>query len=75
MKKISLNADWTVRPLSREGAAMQVTLPHDVMIDEPRSAESKGGGNIGWFVGGDYEYTRTLFAPKEWAGGKVLLEF
>ena len=75
MKKISLNADWTVRPLSREGAARQVTLPHDAMIDEPRSAESKGGGNIGWFVGGDYEYTRTLFAPKEWAGGKVLLEF
>ena len=75
MKRISLNADWTVRPLSRRGEPKRVNLPHDAMIDEPRSPKSQGEGNIGWYIGGDYEYTKTLSVPAEWAGKKALIEF
>ncbi len=75
MKRIDLNDRWTVRPLSREGAPKAVTLPHDAMLDEPRTPESPGEGNIGWYMGGDYEYTRTLSIPEEWRGRKLILEF
>ena len=61
MKKLSLNKDWWVRPLSREGEPKRVDVPHDAMIDEPRLPSSQGEGNIGWYIGGDYEYTKTLY--------------
>ena len=75
MKKLSLNKGWTVRSLSREGPARRVDVPHDAMLDEPRVLASRGGDHIGWYVGDDYEYTRPLPAPVEWAGMKVVLEF
>ena len=75
MKKINLNSDWRVRPLSRAGEEKRVDLPHDAMLDEPRSPESAGEGHIGWYVGGDYEYTKTLSVPAEWAGRKLVMEF
>ena len=40
MRRISLNDDWTVRPLSREGAASRVSVPHDAMLGEPRTPDS-----------------------------------
>lgn len=75
MRRISLNGDWVVRSLSREGGPRRVNLPHDAMIGEPRGPESRGGDYVGWYACGDYEYTRTLYAPAEWAGGKALIEF
>ena len=75
MKKLCLNADWIVRPLSREGEPRHVNLPHDAMIDEPRTPDSMGEGNIGWYVGGDYEYTKTLDVPEAWRGMKAVIEF
>lgn len=45
----------------------KVTLPHDAMRSEQRSEESQGEGNIGWYIGGDYEYTkRFLSRQKMW---------
>lgn len=55
MKKIDFNKDWICRSLGGEKREYQVTLPHDAMIREPRTAESRGAGNIGWYTGGDYE--------------------
>ena len=75
MRRISLNDDWTVRPLSREGAASRVSVPHDAMLGEPRTPDSPGGDHIGWYAGGDYEYVKTLFAPEAWAGMKAVIEF
>ena len=75
MKKQYLNENWNVHCLTREIPDKVVTVPHDAMIDEPRSPESAGEGNIGWYVGGDYEYTKTLFAPAEWEEMETLLEF
>ena len=54
MRKLCINDDWKVRPLSREGETKTVNLPHDAMIDEPRAQESQGEGNIGWNIGGGF---------------------
>ena len=75
MKKTNFNADWTVHCLTREAPDRMVSVPHDAMIDEPRSYSSQGEGNIGWYIGGDYEYTKSFHAPLEWKDQTVLIEF
>ena len=55
--------------------AQEVTLPHDAMRSEPRTKESVSEGNSGWYLGGDYEYTKHVFVPSEYSGKKVLIEF
>lgn len=61
MQKIDFNKDWMCRCLTRDEEAYPVTLPHDAMLSEPRTQESTGEGNIGWYIGGDYEYTKNFF--------------
>lgn len=75
MQKIDFNKDWMCRCLTRDEAAYPVTLPYDAMLSEPRTQESTGEGNIGWYIGGDYEYTRNFFVPEEYKDKKVLIEF
>ena len=75
MKKIDFNRNWTCRCLTREEEPYSVTLPHDAMRSEPRIAESVSEGNSGWYLGGDYEYTKHVFVPSEYSGKKVLIEF
>ncbi len=55
--------------------AIPVVLPHDAMLAEPRSADSAGGTNTGWFAGRDYVYEKTFSAPAEWTDRDVVLEF
>ena len=52
-----------------------MTLPHDAMRSELRTAESISEGNSGWYLGGDYEYVKHVFVPSEYSGKKVLIEF
>ncbi|MBR2766430.1 MAG: DUF4982 domain-containing protein [Blautia sp.] len=75
MRKTDFNHGWTCRPLSREGEAIPVTLPHDAMRTEARVPTSLGEGNIGWFEGGDYEYSKSFTLPAELMDQKLLLEF
>lgn len=75
MQKIDFNKDWIYRCLTRDEEAYPVTLPHDAMLSEPRTQESTGEGNIGWYIGGDYEYTKNIFVPEEYKDKKVLIEF
>ena len=75
MKKIDFNRNWTCRCLTRDEEPYSVTLPHDAMRSEPRTAESVSEGNSGWYLGGDYEYTKHVFVPSEYSGKKVLIEF
>ena len=65
MKRYDFNTGWTCRPLSREGEAVPVTLPHDAMRTEQRVSTSLGEGNIGWFEGGDYEYRKVFSIPDD----------
>lgn len=75
MKKVDFNRDWTCRCLTRDEGEYAVTLPHDAMISEPRNEESQGEGNIGWYIGGDYEYKKKFVLPKEYEGKNAILEF
>ncbi len=75
MKKLDFNQGWFCRCLTREGEACPVTLPHDAMRSEPRTNDSAGEGNIGWYIGGDYEYTKRFSVPGDYQGKSVLLEF
>ena len=75
MKRYDFNTGWTCRPLSREGEAVPVTLPHDAMRTEQRVSTSLGEGNIGWFEGGDYEYRKVFSIPDDLQGQTLILEF
>ena len=75
MRRTDFNQGWSCRPLSRDGEAVAVTLPHDAMRTERRVPESMGEANIGWFEGGDYEYTKTFTLPEGVSGRHAMLEF
>mgnify|MGYP005767441537 FL=1 len=75
MTKILFSTGWTVAHLGEESQARPVTLPHDAMLAEPRSADSAGGTNTGWFAGRDYVYEKSFPAPAEWTDRDVVLEF
>ena len=75
MEKLDFNQEWLCRCLTRPEEPYSVTLPHDAMRSEDRNNDSTGEGNIGWYIGGDYEYTKRFSAPEEWRGQCALLEF
>ena len=75
MKPTPLLTGWTCRHLGDTAPGKPVTLPHDAMLAEPRTALSAGGTNTGWYEGHDYEYRRTLTVPENELAGTHILEF
>ena len=75
MKAASLLTGWTCRHLGDTAPGKTVTLPHDAMLAEPRTALSAGGTNTGWYEGYDYEYRRTLTVPENELADTHILEF
>ena len=75
MKAASLLTGWTCRHLGDTAPGKPVTLPHDAMLAEPRTALSAGGTNTGWYEGYDYEYRRTLTVPENALADTHILEF
>ena len=75
MKATSLLTGWTCRHLGDTAPGKPVTLPHDAMLAEPRTALSAGGTNTGWYEGYDYEYRRTLTVPGNELADTHILEF
>lgn len=75
MKATSLLTGWTCRHLGDNAPGKPVTLPHDAMLAEPRTALSAGGTNTGWYEGYDYEYRRTLTVPENELADTHILEF
>ena len=75
MKATSLLTGWTCRHLGDTAPGKAVTLPHDAMLAEPRTAISAGGTNTGWYEGYDYEYQRTLTVPENELADTHILEF
>lgn len=70
----SFNTGWQVRRDS-DGAERAVTLPHDAMMWEGRSADAPSGSHEAFFLGGTYRYTKRWFAPPDLAGKIVSLVF
>lgn len=75
MKATSLLTGWMCRHLGDTAPGKPVTLPHDAMLAEPRTALSAGGTNTGWYEGYDYEYRRTLTVPENELADTRILEF
>lgn len=75
MKPTPLLTGWTCRHLGDTAPGKPVTLPHDAMLAEPRTALSAGGTNTGWYEGYDYEYRRTLTVPENELADTRILEF
>lgn len=75
MKATPLLTGWTCRHLGDTAPGKPVTLPHDAMLAEPRTALSAGGTNTGWYEGYDYEYRRTLTVPENELADTHILEF
>ena len=74
MERIGWNDGWL---FGRDGGPVdtQVLIPHDAMLAEPRTPDSPGGINTGWFEGHDYRYRKTFLPPESWRGSTLLLEF
>lgn len=75
MKKLDFNENWYYKRLGEPGEGTAVSIPHDAMCAERRSAASKGRHNIGWFESYDYEYRKHFVASKEYEDARILLEF
>ena len=75
MKSISFNRNWYVRHVEDTGLGTPVTLPHDAMLSEPRTALAEGGLNVSWFEGRDYVYTKKWDVAQEQLAQHNVLEF
>ena len=85
MKAISFNAGWTyesglggnifARQLENAKPPMAITLPHDATIHEYRTPDAPSGTNKAFYPNGAYLYTKTFYAPAEWAQKRVSIEF
>lgn len=75
MKSISFNRNWYVRHVEESGLGTPVTLPHDAMLSEPRTALAEGGLNVSWFEGRDYVYTKKWNVTQEQLAQHLVLEF
>ena len=56
-------------------AASEITLPHDAMIHEKRTQNTKNQHQTGFYPGGIYEYTKQFEVPADWAEKQVFVEF
>ena len=75
MRPIALHTGWTCRHLGQPGPGQPVTIPHDAMLAEPKSATAAGGTNTGWYEGFDYIYEKVLHPTAAQAAGQAILEF
>ena len=81
--RLDFNTGWTYRlPVGPFAAVMggasepkPVTLPHDAMIDLPRSADAPNGGANGFFPSTAFTYLNEWDVPTEYAGKYVALVF
>lgn len=74
MQKTEFNTGWTFR-VADTNQGVPVTLPHDAMIHQARSARNPSGSAQAYFPGGEYVYEKTFSAPAEWEGRHLLLQF
>ena len=81
MRKISLNKNWSFYEADEslsfsfgKPASKTVNLPHDFIINKPRSKDAAGGPANGYFGAGQGVYTKELDVPADWEGQTVLLD-
>lgn len=86
MRRQSFNSDWNfhfgdlkvdhwLREAPERSEWETVHLPHDWSIGKPRSADNPSSVHGGFFPNGLGFYQKTIHAPEDWQGKRVLLEF
>ncbi len=82
MKSITLDEKWTFRQGYLDSIGMlctdpgvEVDLPHDGMIGTETVPDAPAGADMGYFTGGQTNYTKYVSIPKEWEGECVGLQF
>lgn len=70
---IDFNENWRFRKAG--GDWIPVTLPHDAMLTERRSASAVAGVNNGYFPGGIYDYEKRFSVDAADAGKSFVLHF
>ncbi|MBR4394093.1 MAG: hypothetical protein IKT07_08755 [Oscillospiraceae bacterium] len=73
MQKLSFVQSWRFWKDGEPSPSKTVTLPHDAMIHEDRSADSSNGGHA-YFPGGIYVYEKRFVPDQSWAKKVVILE-
>lgn len=73
--KIDFCSGWTYCRADRPEMKYHISLPHDAMLTEERTPDSRGGKNIGWYEGGDYIYEKEFQVPHLYEEQTVILEF
>ena len=84
MLRKQFNEDWTVSSsaggslaeafLKGREEGKKVTLPHDAMVEEERTPDTRNGSQTGFYPGGMYQYEKKFFAPENWREETVILE-
>lgn len=74
MKRLNFNDNWI---FFKYGAisGRAVTLPHDAMLEEKRTADCPNGKNSGYFPGGKYCYVKKFNVNKDDADKEISLFF
>ncbi len=75
MRRCDFTNGWTCKKADSTGPGTPVLIPHDAMLDDPRTPDSLGGGNIGWFSGNDYLYEKHFELSEKQQGKALILEF
>lgn len=75
MKKQRFNDGWYFWKDGYEEEKEKIDLPHDAMLTEERSPDIANGNATGFYPGGRYIYTKTLWGEESFRSQKVLLEF
>ena len=73
MKKIAFCENWLFGKSGKE--KKPVLLPHDATQYEGRAADAPSGTGGAYYLGGSYEYSRTIDVPESWRGQTVSLLF
>jgi beta-galactosidase len=75
MIKINFNQQWKCYPTGQRENAVSVEVPHDAMQMDPKSENSPGGVNTGWYDARDYSYEKDFFVPEDYRGQQIVFEF
>ncbi len=83
MIRESFNTGWFIAPPSGLAALIgggsqerkAITLPYDVMLDEPRSADSPNGAAVAFYPAVAKTVEKSFPVPAEWKDKTVVFEF
>lgn len=83
MLRVNFNRDWQVSSAQGLAAMMaggsgevkKVTLPYDLMLDEPRSDQSPNGGAVAFYPYVAKTLEKEFEVPAEWMDRLVIFEF